>query len=967
VGNHRTVIGSNALRLKTFGGLWIENSATQSDGGPRPRSLALLAMLAAAGSKGVSRDRALGILWPESDPERARHALSQTVYNLRRELRTDVVLSTPDLRLDARLITSDVDEFRLAIAAKDWSTATDLYSGPFLDGFYLADAPEFERWVEEERGALASSGLRAIEATARQRTSEHLRDEALELWRRLTRLDPLSTPFATAYMQALAARGERTAALAHGKAFTELLRQELDAEPDRSIQILITRLRDAEHGSSATMLEPVEPEVRDLVMAAAAPEQTIRPDPIAGGLTTRPSHRLLIAAIVFGVVAATAVSWRVMAARSTSATPVLAVGRLRDLVSPDSTALGGVLSEMLSTSLARLTDIHVVANSRMLELTQRDADTSGIASTDAARRAGATEIIEGELIPVTGGQLRLDVRRVDIRRGFVRRGYQILGTDRLVLFDSITSLIAADLRVRSPTTTLAEVSTRSPIALRLYEEGLRAFYQYDVHAAGRLFRAAIREDSAFAMAAYYAWRTAAAVNDPAVYVMGRRVMSLASRAPERDRLLILAHVGLSYSDRRAIGAADSLAKKYPSDPEALMRAAEVTRDLPRAVALLNRSIALDSAAGAGSGICRMCDALTLLVGRYQWADSSAALARTLERWKRMRPDDPAPWSHGADALIGFGRRAEAETARLRAVALGSPAGDVNERTLLWALRTDDFETVNAQCRQRLADSDGEAFINYRWFCTIGLRMQGRYRDALMLNREGRVPGTDVVRPRAPLDVYHAAILDLETGRAMVAADAFAAMGRGPVDTTRTADTVVARNLTWWTTLTATAAVASGDTIRARALVDSIETYGSHSLSARDPVLHHFVRGLLYSRAGRTAAAVNEFRSALVSPTFGYTRINYELARSLLAMSRPADAIPVLQAPLHGGLDGSNLYLTRTELHELLAQAFDLAGQRDSAAAHYTVVERAWRHADPLLHPRYDAAQQWLRRDGPRPR
>ena len=148
--------GLNALRLKTFGGLWIENPASRTDGGPRPRSLALLALLAAAGAKGISRDRALGILWPESDPERARHALSQAVYNLRRELRTDVVLSTPDLRLDSRLISSDVEDFRLATAAKDWLKAADLFTGPFLDGFYLADAPEFERWVEEERGALAA-------------------------------------------------------------------------------------------------------------------------------------------------------------------------------------------------------------------------------------------------------------------------------------------------------------------------------------------------------------------------------------------------------------------------------------------------------------------------------------------------------------------------------------------------------------------------------------------------------------------------------------------------------------------------------------------------------------------------------------------------------------------------------------------------------------------------------------------
>jgi DNA-binding SARP family transcriptional activator/tetratricopeptide (TPR) repeat protein len=952
------------LRLKTFGGLWIEDPASQADGGPRPRSLALLAMLAAAGTKGISRDRALGILWPESDPERARHALSQTVYNLRRELRTDVVLSTPDLRLDARLITSDVEDFRLATSAKDWPRVADLYTGPFLDGFYLADAPEFERWVEEERGAFAAHGIRAIEATARQRTSENAFDEALELRRRLTRLDPVNSTFAASYMEALAARGQRTAALAHGKAYAELLRKEFDAEPDRAVQQLINRLRDAERYSSEPAMVPAEPLPPTELAASTEPALPL-PAPVSAPRLTTPRYRqVAVAAIGLAFVALSALAWRMIAGRPTSGPPVLAVGRLRDLVAPDSAVLGGVLSEMLSTSLARLADIQVVANSRMLELTQREADTSRFALTDAARRAGATEIIEGELIPIPGGQLRLDVRRVDIGRGLVRRGYQISGSDRLVLFDSITSLIATDLKIRAPTTTLAEVSTRSPLALRLYEEGLRSFFQYDVHAAGRLFRAAIQEDSTFAMAVYYAWRSAAALGDLSHYAIGKRALALASRAPERDRLLILTHVGFSHNDRRAQATAESLATKYPGDPEALIRAADVTLDLSRAVSLLERSIALDSAAGApSSGICRLCDALNLLVARYQWADSSEALERTLERWKTMRPDDPGPWSSASDFLIGLGRRAEAEAALKRAAALGGRLADESDRSLQWSLRTDDFDTLNNVCHRELTTSDPNEFTGYRWYCTIGLRMQGRYREALALNREGRIPGTDVVRPRMPLDRYNAAILDLEMGRPLVAADAFGRMGAGPVDTIRTADSVVANNLTWWKTLSATAAVAGGDTLRARALVDTIEMFGAHSLSTRDPVLHHFVRGLLYSRAGRNAAAVNEFRSALVSPTFGYTRINYELARSLIAMGRAAEAIPVMQAPLHGGIEGSDLYLTRTECHELLAQAFNLTGQRDSAAAHYAVVERAWRQADPFLQPRYHAAREWLVRAG----
>src|SRR5439155_5223956 len=105
-----------------------------------------------------------------------------------------------------------------------------------------------------------------------------------------------------------------------------------------------------------------------------------------------------------------------------------------------------------------------------------------------------------------------------------------------------------------------------------------------------LFRSALREDSTFAMAAYYAVRAAIATNDSTVYALQDRAIALAPRAPPRDRLLILAHVGATRSEPRALSAAETLAMKYPQDPEALVRAAQVIPDLARATALLNSAI-----------------------------------------------------------------------------------------------------------------------------------------------------------------------------------------------------------------------------------------------------------------------------------------------------------------------------------------------------------------------------------------
>jgi len=70
-------------------------------------------------------------------------------------------------------------------------------------------------------------------------------------------------------------------------------------------------------------------------------------------------------------------------------------------------------------------------------------------------------------------------------------------------------------------------------------------------------------------------------------------------------------------------------------------------------------------------------------------------------------------------------------------------------------------------------------------------------------------------------------------------------------------------------------------------------------------------------------------------------------------------VPIVRAALHGDIDGSNLYVTRTDLHELLAQAFERTGIRDSATVHYRAVTAAWKRADPKYHARREVASAWL--------
>jgi Tfp pilus assembly protein PilF len=157
-----------------LGGLLIEHMAEQQAQSPsfppgdtppplngaamQPRPLALLAFLATAGESGRSRDDLLLHLWPDKTPPRARNVLKQTVYSLRRDLRApDLLLPRGDrLQVNPAVLTSDVAELEASLDAGDIERALALHRGPFLDGFYLADVPEFQRWVRAERERLTA-------------------------------------------------------------------------------------------------------------------------------------------------------------------------------------------------------------------------------------------------------------------------------------------------------------------------------------------------------------------------------------------------------------------------------------------------------------------------------------------------------------------------------------------------------------------------------------------------------------------------------------------------------------------------------------------------------------------------------------------------------------------------------------------------------------------------------------------
>ncbi len=154
------------------------------------------------------------MLWGERDEEHARHSLEQALYGLKSSLGGDPVQRTSTaLILDPALMRADVAEFDRAVAAEDWVAAVSAYTGSFLDGVFVDDAPEFERWGERERSRRRDAYHRALEHCARAAQTRREPDDAVRWWRRLYDENPFRTRYVVEFAQALADAGERDEAL----------------------------------------------------------------------------------------------------------------------------------------------------------------------------------------------------------------------------------------------------------------------------------------------------------------------------------------------------------------------------------------------------------------------------------------------------------------------------------------------------------------------------------------------------------------------------------------------------------------------------------------------------------------------------------------------------------------------------------------------------------------------------------
>src|SRR5687767_4077201 len=467
----------HAFRLLGGVSLTLESKRDLGSAIQRHR-LALLARLAMAPAGGLSREKLAALLWPESGKQQAHHSLNVAVHALRKELGPDAIRSVgTNLELDLAAVDCDAAHFVGAVAANDMQAAVHLYNGPFLDGFFLDDANEFEQWQEGERVRLAALFRQALEALATSAERSGDLTKAIEWLQKLGVADPGDARVAARTMMVLEHSGNRAAALSVAAAHASLMSKEYGAEPNPRLVELAARIRNQPVGSPLSIPEiPSSTAVKDQFpkRSTDAIADDTAPTPSS---PSAPNYRrwylLGAAAVVVAAGIAVASSERLRPPGLSDAGGDISIAVLPfQNMSADSgfQYLSDGITEELLTALTRVRGLRVAARTSSFQFRDRGGDVREI-----GRRLNVAAIVDGS-VRVSGNRLRITAQLIETRTGYHIWSNQFDRTesDLFTVQENIAQSVASALHVqlaRRSGESLLNAGTRSTQAHDWYLRG----------------------------------------------------------------------------------------------------------------------------------------------------------------------------------------------------------------------------------------------------------------------------------------------------------------------------------------------------------------------------------------------------------------------------------------------------------------------------------------------------------------
>ena len=368
-----------------------------------------------------------------------------------------------------------------------------------------------------------------------------------------------------------------------------------------------------------------------------------------------------------------------------------------------------------------------------------------------------------------GTEIRIDAQLEDLSSGRVIVAHSVKGTDLFALVDDLAARIRAGIGDTHDVKHVADVSTSSLEAYRLYSLGVDAFANTRMDEAQQRLEAAVAIDPAFAeayqqLASIMAFRR---LPRPRREYL-RKAAQHADRLSERRQLLLKAQLALDAGNSaEAEGTVDELLAKFPDVAEGYLTASVLLTPRPGRPGNLQKLLRILSA-----GVTVLPNTpdthniygyALLQAGRYPEA------IREFETFVALAPREPNPYDSLADGYLLAGDAAKAIESYSRALTI-DPTFHASRNGRAWSLA--------ALGRYDEAIAERPTIQSFRAFI---LARAGRYNDAakaMALGIQESVRNEDVPEQAWLLfassalaiepEDYQRALHDIQSARGMLA-------------------------------------------------------------------------------------------------------------------------------------------------------------------------------------------------------
>ena len=203
-------------------------------------------------SKVVSREELAGLLWPDETDETARRNLRNAIYQAKKALGTNIILSPKKslLMLNENLdLTLDIDQFLQAPQEN-----LHLYTGEFLQGFFLKGAETYEYWIVKMRNYYKEKFFSECYQKVADDLDARRYDQVETHIRYLMELDEYDERAFRLLLRFYQETGRNGKVIESYYEFAKLLRRELGVAPDQTTKEIYERALEQMHFETGRVL-----------------------------------------------------------------------------------------------------------------------------------------------------------------------------------------------------------------------------------------------------------------------------------------------------------------------------------------------------------------------------------------------------------------------------------------------------------------------------------------------------------------------------------------------------------------------------------------------------------------------------------------------------------------------------------------------------------------------------------------